>query len=41
MFRQFHEPLRSEFDCDADYFEALHAWDHEKHLREQYYDSKR
>lgn len=40
MLRQYHEPLRSDYDCDADYFEALDAWDNELRLRAEYYESK-
>jgi hypothetical protein len=41
MLRQYCEPLRSDYDCDSDYFEALGAWDNEQALRAAYLENKR
>lgn len=41
MFRQYSEPRRCDYDTEAEYNEALDAWDNELRLRAQYLQSKK
>lgn len=41
MFRQYKEPVRSHYDTEEEYREALEAYNRETMLREQYLVERR